>query len=162
MDAIIRLAAQFIMTILGLLLGVIFGIPRERAHLRELDQREAATAQFSTTDIKTPPAGIVPADGSLVIGQVVIGSDYLKTFLSRFRNIFGGEMRSFETMLTRARREARLRMIDQAQRMGATAVVNMRIETSRIGQATQRGGNPMAEVICYGTALLPSRGGEVM
>jgi uncharacterized protein YbjQ (UPF0145 family) len=153
MDTLIRIAVQFIFTIIGLILGICFGIPREKAHLRELDRREAEQADFIVTDLRTMPGGFDAAGGELVMGQVVIGSDYLKTFLSKFRNFFGGEMKSFERMLFRARREAQLRMVEEARRRGAGAVINVRIETSRIGQAEQRGGNPMAEILCYGTAV---------
>ena len=82
---------------------------------------------------------------TLVLGQAVIASDYLKRFLARLRNIFGGEMRSYETLLTRARREAILRMLDRARTMGYDAVCNVRINTATIGRG-------MVEALASGTA----------
>ena len=52
-------------------------------------------------------------------------------------------------------REALLRMKEEANRLGATIILNARYETSRLGQAQGRSGLPSSEVVCYGTALLP-------
>jgi uncharacterized protein YbjQ (UPF0145 family) len=97
-----------------------------------------------------------PAGATLVTGATVIAADYLKTFLSGFRMIFGGEMRSYSSMIERARREARLRMVEEARHKGALAVINVRFETSPIALNTGRNAAPMSEVLCYGTALLPA------
>jgi len=156
MGSLFQIIAQIIMTILGLIIGAVFGIPIERAHYRNLVERESRMRDFPVCDLKKVPA-CLSADGSrLVTGQVVIGSDYLKTFLSKLRNIFGGEIRSFERCMDRARREALLRATEEARRIGASSVINVRYETSRIGSAQRKGGVPMAEVLCYGTAVFDS------
>ena len=58
------------------------------------------------TQIRSFPAyaavGPLP---TMLVAEVVISSDYLKSFLARLRNIFGGEIRSVGTLLERARRE---------------------------------------------------------
>ena len=52
--------------------------------------------------------------------------DYLKNFLSRIRNIFGGEMKSYRTLMVRARREALLRIVEQAvHEVGAEEVIHI-------------------------------------
>ena len=91
--------------------------------------------------------------GELVTGQVVIASDYLKNFFAQYRQLFGGEMKSYQTMMQRGKAEARLRMIEEAKRLGATAVINVRFETSQIGQARGKAA-AMSEVLCYGTAVM--------
>lgn len=148
MDALIGLAFT-----LGLItLGYFVGRVLENRHLAELDRREAATASVVLVDVKTLPAGMEAADGSLVMGEVVIASDYFKTFAASLRNIVGGEVKSFQTMLSRARREARLRMVEQAQALGSELVVNVRFEWSAVGPQL-----PSAEIFCYGTAVIPAR-----
>lgn len=162
MGQLIQFIIRVIMTIIGLLLGAVFGIRNERAHFRSLQEREERIRHFPITDLKTVPGGIQANGARVVIGQVVVGSDYLKTFLSRLRNIFGGEMISFSRILNRARREALLRAAEQAESLGACALINVRYDTSNIGSASQRGGVPMAEVVCTGTAIFgPDRNARV-
>jgi uncharacterized protein YbjQ (UPF0145 family) len=138
---------------LGLiLLGYVLGRIRERQHLAELDRREAAAASIMVVDIKTLPPGVDAAGGALVMGEVVIAADYFKTFAAALRNIVGGEVKAYQTMLSRARREAKLRMIEQAQQLGSDLVVNVRFEWSAVGPQL-----PSAEIFCYGTAIIPTR-----
>jgi uncharacterized protein YbjQ (UPF0145 family) len=138
---------------LGLiLLGFVVGRFRERQHLEDLDRREAAVAAITVVDVKTLPPGVSTAGGALVIGEVVIAADYFKTFAAGLRAIIGGEVRSYQTMLSRARREAKLRMIEQAQRLGSDLVINVRMEWSAVGPTL-----PSAEIFCYGTAVIPAR-----
>lgn len=138
---------------LGLiLLGFVVGRIRERQHLAALDQREAAVASVVVVDVKTLPGGMDAAGGALVMGEVVIAADYFKTFAASLRTIIGGEVRSYQTMLSRARREAKLRMIEQARQLGSDLVVNVRMEWSAVGPQL-----PSAEIFCYGTAVIPVR-----
>lgn len=148
MDALIGLAITLGLITLGYFVGRIL----ENRHLAELDQREAATASVVVVDVKTLPAGLEAAGGSLVMGEVVIASDYFKTFAASLRNIVGGEVKSYQTMLSRARREARLRMVEQARALGSELVVNVRLEWSAVGPQL-----PSAEIFCYGTAIIPTR-----
>ncbi len=138
---------------LGLiLLGWVVGRIRERQHLVELDQREAAAASVTVVDVKTMPAGTDAAGGALVMGEVVIAADYFKTFAASLRNIVGGEVKAYQTMLSRARREAKLRMIEEAQQLGSELILNVRFEWSAVGPQL-----PSAEIFCYGTAVIPTR-----
>ena len=89
------------------------------------------------TDLKTCPGGADPQrGGELVQGQAVIATDYLKSFLATLRNIFGGEVKSYESLLQRARREAILRMMAEARRRGYNAVCNIRLTMSENGLLT--------------------------
>jgi len=136
-----------------LLLGLIVGRARERSHFRNLDERERQLEYMLLTDIKTFPGG---ADGTrggtLVMGQAVIATDYLKTFFAGFRKIIGGEMRSFESLMERARREAILRMLEEARDKGFNAVCNLRMGTADIGGVTGARGAVMVEAFATGTA----------
>ncbi|MDP9386520.1 MAG: YbjQ family protein, partial [Actinomycetota bacterium] len=87
--------------------------------------------------------------GELVVGHVVLGCDYGKQILARVRDVFGGEIRSFRRVLDRGRREALLRMQQQADALGSDLVVNVRFTTAMMGSRLLA-----AEVICYGTAVV--------
>lgn len=128
--------------------GFVVGKFRERAHLRELDQREAASSVV-VVDVRALPPGMEQASGALVTGEVVIAADYFKSFVARIRGIIGGEVRTYQTMLSRARREARMRMVEQAEALGAQLIVNVRFEWSEVGPRL-----PSAEIFCYGTAII--------
>jgi uncharacterized protein YbjQ (UPF0145 family) len=94
-------------------------------------------------------------DAQLVMGSVVISLDYFKRFLAGLRNFFGGRIKSYETLLDRGRREAILRMKAQAKAQGYSLILNMRFETSSVGQVTQgsKGSIGCFEVMAYGTAV---------
>lgn len=132
-----------------ILLGFLVGRARERNHLADLDRREAAAASVIVVDVKQLPPGVRAGAGSLVSGEVVIATDYFKSFMAMLRNIIGGEVKTYQTLLSRARREARLRMIEQAQALGSDLVVNVRFEWSNVGPKIVS-----TEIFCYGTAII--------
>jgi len=144
-----------------IILGFIVGRAVERAHLRSLDEREARYQSVMRANIRALPANWKVSDAALVHGQAVIATDYFKSFAMRLRNIVGGEARSVETLMRRARREATLRMIEQAAALGANAVWNVRIETSEIGRGTAGKGAVMAEAFVYATALRVETGVDI-
>ncbi|MDW7730944.1 MAG: heavy metal-binding domain-containing protein [Methanolobus sp.] len=82
----------------------------------------------------------------VVFGNTVrakhIGSD----IAAGLKNIVGGELKGYSDMLTQARKEALSRMIEEANKMNADAVVNVRFTTSQ----TMTGA---AELLAYGTAV---------
>lgn len=133
----------------------LWGRSNERRHLRDLEARELKYAGIVVIDTHTIPAGVRAVRGQLVSGSVVQASDYLKTWLMGWRSIFGGEIVSIGRVLTRARREALLRLKENANQLGATVVINVRFETATVGQAKGKRGMPSSEIYCYGTALLP-------
>jgi uncharacterized protein YbjQ (UPF0145 family) len=87
----------------------------------------------------------------LVYGSAVISVDYFKRILAGLRNIFGGKVKSYESLLDRARREALLRMKEMAG--DATVIVNVRIETAAIGKQSRRKNIGCLEAMAYGTAI---------
>ena len=155
MDDVFGLVLQVVL-LGGALIGFgLWGRGNERRHLKELEERERTYAGIIVIDTRTIPAGVQAARGQLVTGSVVQASDYLKTWLMGWRAIFGGEVVSIGRVLTRARREALLRLKEEANRLGATVVINVRFETATLGQAQGKKGLPSSEIYCYGTALLP-------
>lgn len=69
-----------------------------------------------------------------------------KDFMGGLKNLVGGELNSYTEMLNTARAIATKRMCDDAEAMGADAVINIRYASSAIVQ----GG---AEILAYGTAV---------
>ncbi len=137
-----------------LVLGYMVGSVREQRHLRSLDRREQEFANMTVNNLKTVSCPESVKQATFVVGDVVIASDYFKSFAAKLRNIVGGELRTFETLMARARREARLRMLEQARRAGATEVWNVRYETSNIRSAGRRRAAVSVEVFAFGTAVV--------
>ena len=135
-----------------LAVGFFNGRRVERKHLRQLDAREAAVGHLILTNTKFIPPELDFQRGELFVGEVVIASDYFKNFLAAIRGFFGGEIRSLETLLVRARREATLRVVEAAAAKGAVAVFNLRLETSNVGATKGKKKAAMGEIVAYGTA----------
>lgn len=158
MDGLIVLVIQVLVFIGPLFIcGFVIGRTVERRHFRNLEEREQASQSrgIFVTQVRSFPYAI--SDGPvplLVHSEVVIGSDYLKSFLSNWRNIFGGELKSFQTLQERAKREAVLRLTEEAERLGFNAVCNIRINAADVGGNTsgQKNKVPFAAVIASGTA----------
>ena len=113
--------------------GMIIGRSVEKNHFAELDQKEAANRDFLVTNLKTfPLAAAGVQDPAIVMSEVVIGSDYLKSWLAGWRGIFGGEIKSLQTLQVRAKREAIVRLIDQARQQGFNAICNLRVNSANI------------------------------
>ncbi|MBB6430691.1 YbjQ family protein [Algisphaera agarilytica] len=149
MDAII----QFVWQIIMLPVGLIFGGMAERRHFRALEQREAeCPVPLDNRKLITKPDNVVHSH--MVSGQVVIATDYWKSFLMKLRNLVGGEVKSADRLMQRGRREALMRLREAAQQIGAHEVWNVRLEFSNISMMKGRqGGNMQVEVFAYGTAV---------
>lgn len=139
-------------TVILLILGLAIGSTVESSHFRRLAAREQDLSHLVVSDLKRLPANWVASDGTLVTGEAVIATDYFKVFVASLRNLFGGRVASYETLVERARREAIVRMLQQAQAAGANVVWCVRIETSTI-QGKQQGKSGGIEVLAYGTAM---------
>ena len=137
-----------------LALGFFAGRFLEQRHYRSIRKREKALAKVLTFAIRFPPNMVERQDCRLVSGTVVISSDYFKQFIAGLRNLVGGRFRGYETLLDRARREAILRMKEDARRAGYYLIVNVKLENTSIGR---QGATPSFELFAYGTALKPSQ-----
>ena len=82
----------------------------------------------------------------LVKGSTIQSKHIGKDILESFKTIIGGELEAYNEMMDEAREIATRRMVMEAERLGADAVLNVRYATSSIMQGA-------AEVIVYGTAV---------
>lgn len=136
------------------LLALGYGVGRyaEQKHYRSIIEREARLNALPAIAARTPPMDRVYRQ-ALVIGSVVVSVDYFKRFLAALRNLFGGRVTAYESLLDRARREALLRMKEQAEAMGAGMVFNIKYETASISKGAGKTIGSI-EVLAYGTALI--------
>jgi len=135
-------------------LGYAAGNYAEKRHYRSIQVRERASLRMPVVTAEASfPEGKV-AKAFLVQGSVVISIDYFKRVMAILRNIFGGRVKAYESLVDRARREAILRMKEQALAGGGQMITNLRLETSTIGNSANRKGQVgSVEAIAYGTAV---------
>ncbi len=132
-----------------LTVGYISGTLLEKKHYKSIREKEELFKTLPTIALKKPLNEADIKSSRLVSGNVVISIDYFKKFLASLINFFGGNISSYETLLDRARREAILRLKEDAK--DASEIINIKIETSSITKNTQSVG--AVEVLAYGTAI---------
>ena len=137
-----------------LALGYGFGRYAEKRHYASIRRREEELRHILLIQTRHLPQVAERRNTELVCGSVVISVDYFKAFLAGLRSLLGGRVRSYETLLDRGRREALLRLKEQAQAKGAGQVFNIKLQTASISRG---GGDSIGsiEVIAYGTAVWP-------
>jgi len=148
---------QVIILLAFLGLGYTFGSITESRHYTSIRKREKQFLSLPALNTKTiDHTGREIKEAVLVQGSAVISIDYFKRFLAGLRNILGGNIGEYDSLVDRARREATLRMKETAG--VADIIVNIRIETSPIGQsAGRRSVVGSIEAIAYGTAVTYAR-----
>ena len=149
--ALFQLIPVLVLLVLGYVVGTLV---RERNHLRSLARREEEFGDIVVTNLRQVSEPDSVAHAQFVSGDAVIATDYFKSFFAGLRNIVGGEVGTFKSLMSRARREATLRMLEKARRMGATEVWNVRHETSNIRSASGRNKGVSVEVFSFGTAVV--------
>lgn len=92
-----------------------------------------------------PGRQIVEALG-LVRGNTIRAKHIGKDIMAGLRNIVGGELTEYTEMISEAREEALNRMVSEAEKLKADAVVCVRFSTTQVMSAA-------AEIVCYGTAV---------
>ncbi len=138
-------------------LGFLAGRVNEGRHRRSLLRREAMTGPVMT-NLRSLPEAARAVESWLCLGTVVIASDYFKTFGASLKTLVGGRLRTLETLLDRGRREALLRLREDAREREADMVMNVRFETAIILRSKHNRPYPAAEVVAYGTAVKLAKG----
>ncbi|MFQ6062181.1 MAG: YbjQ family protein [Methanosarcinales archaeon] len=82
----------------------------------------------------------------LVKGNTIRAKWIGKDIISGLRHIVGGELKEYTNMLSEARDEAIKRMVEEAEKLGANAILNIRFQSSEISAGA-------AEILAYGTAV---------
>jgi len=133
-----------------LLLGYFIGKAMERGHYNSIQRRELKFLEKPTVTADMPQSDTAIADVGLAYGSVVVSVDYYKRFLTSFRLIFGGELKSYSPLLDRGKREALLRMKESIPE--ADEYINCRMTTSTISSGKGKAVGTV-EVIAYSTAI---------
>jgi len=103
-------------------------------------------AEIITTTTDQIPGKKITKILGVVKGNTIRARHVGRDIAAGFKNIVGGEIKSYTQMTTQAREEALNRMINEAVDLGADAVINIRFATSMIMQGA-------AEMLAYGTAV---------
>lgn len=150
MEGFIQLGA----TVGLLLVGYMVGHRLEQQHFRSLREREIRLSRVLVVTMGSIPGLTGAQQPTLVTGAVCVSIDYFKRFAASLRFLVGGRVAAYETVLDRARREAVIRMKEQAAAMGYEAIIAVRLETARIANSRNDGkGTAGMEVVAYGTAV---------
>jgi uncharacterized protein YbjQ (UPF0145 family) len=139
------LAFKIGLTLVLFCIGFAFGRYYERKHLRELEENEK---RFAHIRLDTNKFQTSERTGQFVSSNVVISHDYFKYIIASIQNFFGGRLTTYESVVDRARREAVVRLKREAEKMGSTHIMGLRLSTTEMGM---EGG--MVEVFAYGTAI---------
>ena len=82
----------------------------------------------------------------LVKGTIVQSKNFGKDFMAGMKTLVGGEISGYTQMLVEARQIATKRMVDEAEQLGADAIIGVRYSSSSVMQGA-------AEVLAFGTAV---------
>jgi uncharacterized protein YbjQ (UPF0145 family) len=107
---------------------------------------DVRTELVATVTTETVPGQEITAVLGIARGNTVKARNVGRDITQSLRNLAGGELKAYSTLLSDARDEAIARMEADALQLGADAVVNVRLETSEVTQGA-------SEVIAYGTAV---------
>lgn len=124
----------------------------ERVHLRSLSSREAPLQKIRVNTFKRLPP-CEPEGCTLLIGSVVVAHDYFRTLIIVIRRFIGGNISPYERLVQRGRREALIRLKEEADLRGIDEVINI-----RFGATTVSGRFLHAiEMVAYGTGIRTGR-----
>lgn len=93
------------------------------------------------------PGKTIKKNLGLVRGNTIRARHLGRDILAFLRNIVGGEIRDYTKMMAESREQAIDRMVEEAEALGANAIVNVRFTTSMIMQSA-------SEILAYGTAVI--------
>ena len=98
------------------------------------------------SNVETIPGMRIAEHYGLVSGSTVRAKHLGRDIMASLKNIVGGELKGYTELLNEARQEAIDRMVQQAEALGANAILNVRFSTSSVAQGA-------SELYSYGTAV---------
>jgi uncharacterized protein YbjQ (UPF0145 family) len=102
------------------------------------------------TNIDYVPGYEVIESLGLVKGSTIRAKHVGKDLLAVFRQVVGGELKEYSEMINESRQISTARMVAEAEKLGADAIINIRFATSNVMQGA-------AEILAYGTAVKLSK-----
>ena len=98
------------------------------------------------TNIDYVPGYAVAESVGLVKGSTIRAKHIGKDILSVFRMLVGGDLKEYGEMIVESRQLSTAKMVAEAEKLGANAIINIRFTTSNVMQGA-------AEILVYGTAV---------
>lgn len=98
------------------------------------------------TNVETVPGRSIVEHYGLVAGSTIRAKHIGRDVMASLKNLVGGELKGYTQLMQESRQQAVDRMIEQAEQLGANAIVNIRFSTSSVAQGA-------AELYAYGTAV---------
>ncbi len=98
------------------------------------------------TNVENVPGKSIVEHFGIVQGSTVRAKHVGRDLMASLKNLVGGELKGYTELLNEARQESLARMQEQAEVLGANAVVNVRFATSSVAQGA-------SELFAYGTAV---------
>ncbi len=98
------------------------------------------------TNIESIPSKNIVEHYGLVQGSTIRAKHVGRDLMAGLKNIVGGELKGYTELMKEARQQATDRMVEQAQELGANAIINVRFTTTSVSQGA-------AEMLAYGTAV---------
>ena len=98
------------------------------------------------TNIESIPGKTIAEHYGLVQGSTIRAKHVGRDFMAGLKNLVGGELKGYTELMKEARQQASDRMVEQAQELGANAIINVRFTTTSVSQGA-------AEMLAYGTAV---------
>ncbi len=120
----------------------------EKKHIQDMELRENTLSDiYLNTSKRTNDK--TEGDAQLLMGSVVIAHDYFRTLIIIIQKLIGGNVNAYEKLLMRGRREAILRLKENAKERGLNKVINIRFgsSTSAVNFLTA------VEIVAYGTGI---------
>ena len=123
----------------------------ERRHLNSMSRREMSLTNVKLNTLKQPPL-CEPEAATLLIGSVVVAHDYFRTLIILVRRLIGGNISPYERLVSRGRREALIRLKEEADLRGIDKIINVRFTTSSVAGRFLHA----VEMVAYGTGVKSS------
>ena len=120
----------------------------ERRHFKSMSEREIPLQGIKVNNAKRI-SSCEPEGVTLLIGSVVVAHDYFRTLIIFLRRLIGGNIKPYEKLVERGRREALIRLKEEAELRGIDKVINIRFTTSSV---TGRFLHAI-EMVAYGTGV---------
>lgn len=134
----------------GPILPALWALKKRFQELNALDDIKSVNVYKEETTMLLVNIDYIPGKEFEVLGMakgtVVQSKNFGKDFMAGMKTLVGGEITGYTEMLNEARQIAVKRMVDEAEALGADAVINIRYGSSAVMQGA-------AEVIAYGTAV---------
>lgn len=143
-DAMLNNSLQFfVLATFGWLIATLL----ERKHLKYLVKKEQEFSKINVNNLKVV-ASQSDSQSAFLMGSVVMAHDYFRGFFIMLQKLLGGNISAYERITQRGRREALIRLQQNALQQGFNKVINVRFDSTKVANHITA-----IEIIAYGTGI---------